>query len=115
MLKDYFNSDLSAKNQQRIANALEKCPRHLVFTSYGQARGYRSANCAKNDNGRYDDVIFLYDGFYYVVDKMSFHRFKLFIATVADDDRFDKEIEYCLNNVHPYTPSNRADVDIPVY
>lgn len=91
MLKDYFDSSLPVKDQQNVYEALEKIPRHCVFTSYAKARAYRAANCVKRENGRYDDVIFLYDSFYYIASKEFFHRFKLLIATLAYDVAMEKE------------------------
>lgn len=95
MLKDYFNSNLSSNSQTRIARCLEKVPSYCVFSSYGQARAYRAANCAVRENGRYDYTIFLYDGFYYVVSKEQFHDFKNFLHHVKLNDNIDKEVSYC--------------------
>lgn len=66
MLKDYFDSSISVQNQQFINQVLDGVPRYQVFSSYGQARSYRSAHTCKRE-GRYDYAIFLYDGFYYVI------------------------------------------------
>lgn len=90
MFKDYFNPSFSANNQQRVYDSLNKIPRHLVFPTYNQAIRYRAANSCKRENGRYDDVIFCYDGFFYVVPADCLHRFKLFLSSVAADDRMDK-------------------------
>ena len=100
MLKDYFDSSLSVEDQQNVYEVLEKIPRHLVFTSYAQARSYRAANCVKGDNGRYDDVIFLYDSFYYIASKDFFHRFKLFIATLVNDVACNKQFGFSLKHYH---------------
>lgn len=95
MLKDYFNPDFSIENNHRIYKCLEKVPSHCVFSSYGQARSFRSMNCPKLENGRYDYSIFLYDGFYYVVPVEQFHDFKNFLHQVKLDDRMDKGIVAC--------------------
>lgn len=88
MLKDYFDSSISAKNQQFINQALDVVPRYQVFTSYGQARSYRSANTCKRE-GRYDYSIFLYDGFYYVISN-EYRRIVLnTIAYARRCDEFD--------------------------
>lgn len=89
MYKDYFNSNLSLGSQQRIYEVLNRFPRHLVFSSYNQAIRYRSSNSCKRDNGRYDDAIFCYDGFFYIVPSDRFHIFKLFLKSVARDDSFN--------------------------
>lgn len=91
MYKDYFNSNLSFEAQQRIYEVLNRIPRHLVFSTYNQAIRYRAANSCKRDNGRYDDAIFCYDGFFYIVPFDCFHSFKLFLKSVARDYLFKKE------------------------
>lgn len=86
MYKDYFNPNLSLGSQQRIYEVLNRIPRHLVFSTYNQAIRYRVSNSCKRDNGRYDDAIFCYDGFFYIVPFDCFHSFKLFLKSVARDD-----------------------------
>lgn len=86
MYKDYFNPNLSLGSQQRIYEVLNRIPRHLVFSTYNQAIRYRAANSCKRENGRYDDSIFCYDDFFYIVPSDRFHNFKLFLKSVARDD-----------------------------
>lgn len=76
MLKDYFDSNLSPKYQSRIASALADFPTWSVFVSYGQARSYRASQDYKDENGRYQLSIVLYNGFYYLMTKEQLHRFK---------------------------------------
>ena len=92
MYKDYFNPNLSLGSQQCIYEVLNRIPRYLVFSSYNQAIRYRAANSCKRYNGRYDDAIFCYDGFFYIVPADRFHNFKLFLKSVARDDSIDKGI-----------------------
>lgn len=92
MLKDYFNPSFSQKNNAVIRKALDQFPSWTVFPSYGQARSYRAANDYKGENGRYTFSIVLYDGFYYLMDKEQFHRFKLLLHSVSRDDSMDKGI-----------------------
>lgn len=89
MLKDYFDSTLSPYSQDRIMKVLQTVNSWCIFRSYGQARAYRAANCAKNENGRYDYAILLYDGFYYVVSLKCRHLILNHIAEVQRDDKAD--------------------------
>ena len=111
MFKDYFNSSFSAKNQQRVYDSLNKIPRHLVFTTYNQAIRYRAANSVKRENGRYDDAIFCYDGFFYVVPADCFHRFKLFLQSVARDDSMDKGLAKINAELDSYLDSHDISLD----
>lgn len=89
MLKDYFFPHLSPYSQNRIMKVLQTVNSWCIFPSYGQARAYRAANCAKDENGRYDYSILLYDGFYYVVSK-KFRRLILnHIVQVCRDEDYD--------------------------
>lgn len=99
MLKDYFDSTLSFSSQQRINKVLDFIPSQCVFTSYGQARAFRSMNYPKLENGRYDYSIFLFDGFYYTVPVEQFHDFKNFLHQVKLEDRMDKSVE-AFNRLH---------------
>lgn len=98
MYKDYFNPNLSSEVQQYIHEVLDFVPLHRVFSSYNQAIRYRAANSCKRENGRYDDAVFCYDGFFYVVSSDRFHSFKLFLKYVA---RYGAKIplnhDFCLN------------------
>lgn len=100
MLKDYFDSSLPVKDQQYVYEVLERIPLHCIFTSYSAARIYRAANCVKGENGRYDDVIFLYDSFYYLVSKDFFHRFKLFMAFLVNDVACKRDINFSVRDYH---------------
>lgn len=90
MLKDYFDSSISAKNRQFINRVLDRVPCHQVFASYGQARSYRSAHACKRE-GRYDYSIFLYHGFYYV---LSNEYRRIVLNTIAYARRFDEFDSY---------------------
>lgn len=89
MLKDYFDSTLSAYSQNRITQVLQTVHSWCIFPSYGQARSYRAANCPKDENGRYDYAILLYDGFYYVVSSKCRRLILNHIAQVRRDEDFD--------------------------
>lgn len=111
MLKDYFDSTLTLEHQAEINDFLNHIPRWCVFSSYGQARSYRSANCYKDENGRYDFRIFLYDGFYYVIPSAGFSHFKWLIARFrqieSEDLHFKAFIDYTSNDLA------RDGVDVP--
>ena len=113
MLKDYFDSTLSPYSQNRIQKVLDTVYSWCIFSSYGQARSYRAANCAKNEYGRYDYFILLYDGFYYVVSREQRRLILNHIAVVRRDEDKEKQIQeqmdYCLNNLHPYSINKPAD------
>lgn len=89
MLKDYFDSTLSVHSQQRINRILDTIPSQCVFASYGEARAFRAMSCARNEFGRYDDFIFLYDGFYYLVSREQRRLIKNQIVRVRRDEDFD--------------------------
>ena len=89
MLKDYYDSSLSWQHQDAIYGFLNKIPRWCVFSTYGQARSYRSVHCCKDDNGRYDMRIFLYDGFYYVAHYTTFGGLKHLISKFRQLEDFD--------------------------
>ena len=86
MLKDYYDSSLTCQHQDAINGFLNEIPRWCVFSTYGQARSYRSAHCYKDDNGRYDMRIFLYDGFYYVASPVALSHLKWLIAKFRYDE-----------------------------
>lgn len=113
MLKDYFDSSLSPYSQDRIQKVLNTVYSWCIFSSYGQARAYRAANFAKDENGRYDYSILLYNGFYYVISRKCRQLILNHIAEVRRDDNKEKQIaeqmEYCLNNLHPYSINRPAD------
>lgn len=92
MLKDYYNPNLSPKYQSRIAEALAAFPLWAVFGSYSQARTYRASHYPKEDNGRYCLSIVLYDGFYYLMTKEQFYRFKLFLRSCSFNNSMDHHI-----------------------
>lgn len=98
MLKNYFDPTLTWQHQAEINDFLNQIPRYCVFSSYGQARSYRAANCFKNENGRYDFRIFLYDGFYYVASSTALSHLKWLIARLrqieSDDIHFKAFIDY---------------------
>lgn len=89
MLKDYFDSTLSPYSQDRIMKVLQAVDSWCVFPSYGQARAYRAANCAKDENGRYDYSILLYDGFYYVLSHKCRRLILNHIVQVRRDEDYD--------------------------
>lgn len=89
MLKDYFDPTISLEGQKRINDFLDEIPRWCVFSSYGQARSYRSVHCSKDENDRYDFRIFLYDGFYYVAHYVTFGALKHLIARIRWNEDFD--------------------------
>lgn len=89
MLKDYFDSSLTLQHQDAVNGFLNGIPRHCVFSTYGQARSFRSIHCYKGDNGRYDMRIFLYDGFYYVASSAALSHLKWLIAKFRRDEDFD--------------------------
>ena len=111
MLKDYFDSTLTSQHCAEIRDFLDQIPRWCVFSSYGQARSYRAANCYKDENGRYDFRIFLYDGFYYVVSSTALSHLKWLIARLrqieSDDLHFKAFIDYTSNELA------RDGVEIP--
>lgn len=81
MLKDYFDSALTFKQQCILNHYLEvEIPNHCVFSTYGQARSFRNMSDSKRENGRYDFCIFCYDGFYYVSDRRVLRGLKYLIA-----------------------------------
>ena len=79
MVKDYYNPDLSPKYHVRIYEALASFPSRSVFVSYAKARSYRASLNCKDENGRYQISIVLYDGLYYLMTKEQRHRFKLLL------------------------------------
>ena len=89
MLKDYFDSSLTWQHQDAVQGFLNDIPRWSVFSSYGQARSYRSAHCYKDENGRYNMRIFLYDGFYYVAHYTVLSSLKHLIAKFRQQEDFD--------------------------
>lgn len=89
MLKDYFDSSLTWQHQDAVQAFLNGIPRHCVFSTYGQARSYRSVHCFKDANGRYDMRIFLYDGFYYVASSVALSHLKWLIAKFRRLEDFD--------------------------
>ena len=92
MLKDYYNPNLSPENQCRISESLFAFPDWTVFSSYGQARSWRSTQDYKDENGRYHISIVKYDDFYYLMDKDQLQRFKALIRSVERDDAWDKRL-----------------------
>ena len=90
MLKDYYNPNLLPVYQSRIAEALAAFPSWSVFGTYGQARAYRASQDYKDENGRYHLSIVLYDGFYYLMTKEQFHRFKLFLRSCSLNNSVEK-------------------------
>lgn len=104
MLKDYFDSTLSQEHQAVIDDFLAGVPRSSVFSSYGQARSYRSSDFYyKDEHGRYKYRIFLYNGFYYVASLITFSHLKWLIARFrqieAADLRFKSFIDYTSNEL----------------
>ncbi len=92
MLKDYYNPDLLPIYHVRIAEALAAFPSWTIFSSYAQARAYRASQDYKDENGRYHFSIVLYDGFYYLMTKEQFHRFKLFLRSCFLNNSMDYHI-----------------------
>lgn len=93
MLKDYFNPDLSHEYQFRIYESLRRfVPDATVFTSYGQARYWRSVQCCKGENGRYSTSIVKYADCYYLMDKYQLQRFKELLRSCQRDDAWDKRL-----------------------
>ena len=93
MLKDYFNPNLSPENQCRISESLRRFVLDFtVFSSYSQARYFRSTQDYKDDNGRYHFFIVKYDGFYYLMNKDQRQRFKSLLHSVERDDAWDKRL-----------------------
>ena len=103
MLKDYYNPDLSPKDHVRIYEALASFPSRSVFCSYAQARSYRASLNCKDENGRYQLFIVLYDGLYYLMTKEQRHRFKLLLHSFC-----------CLNNSMDYHISGFDNLFNPV-
>ena len=103
MLKDYYNPNLSPKYHVRIYEVLAAFPSWTVFTSYAQARSYRESQDYKDENGRYHLSIVLYDGFYYLMTKEQFHRFKIFLRSCS----FNKPMDYHISELHNFLNSEK--------
>lgn len=64
---------------------------NIVFTALSDAKKYRIENVPKK-NGRYEKLIYQFDGKYYLLPRAKEARFRKFVRQLQNGERMENEI-----------------------
>jgi hypothetical protein len=64
---------------------------NIVFTALSDAKKYRMENVPKK-NGRYEKLIYQFDGKYYLLPRAKEARFRKFVRQLQNGERMENEI-----------------------